>query len=186
SEQIAIFLVFDFSNYSLVFCFFAAAVDGGGDIDDVNELPDKYQMSDKDYDKRQNTLRKFLKENKLGKYSGNLNLSYNNSNQHKRLELESIEKLKLLKIGQEVNVCEPNKPLRTANIQYVGILRGIREPFIGVIFDEPVGDSNGQDGCIRYFDAKRKHASFVRPEYIQIRDNIEQSSGTDSDDIKLD
>ncbi|CAF1373656.1 unnamed protein product [Didymodactylos carnosus] len=87
---------------------------------------------------------------------------------------------------QMINVCELNKPLRTANTQYLGILRGILELFIGVIFDEPVGDSNGQDGCIRYFDAKRKHASFIRLEYVQIRDNIKQSSGTDNDDIKLD
>jgi tubulin-folding cofactor B len=151
------------------------------DIDDVNRLPEKYRMSDEVYSQRKGTLKDYLQRNKLGKYSeSNLSLpslSNNNSNQqkHKLHELNRI-KLKKIEIGMSVQVNEPILNTRYGEVIYIGMLRGIHDEFIGVIFDGPWGDSNGCDGIIRYFDAKRKHASFIRPEYIEIvSENVKKS-----------
>jgi len=144
------------------------------DIDDVNRLPEKYRMSDEVYAQRKGTLKDYLQRNKLGKYSEqHLSLrslsNNNNSNQqkHKLRELNRI-KLKKIEIGMSVQVNEPILNTRYGEVVYIGMLRGIYDEFIGVIFDGPCGDSNGCDGIIRYFDAKRKHASFIRPEYVEI------------------
>jgi tubulin-folding cofactor B len=151
------------------------------DIDDVNRLPEKYRMSDEVYSQRKGTLKDYLQRNKLGKYSeSNLSLpslSNNNSNQqkHKLRELNRI-KLKKIEIGMSVQVNEPILNTRYGEVIYIGMLRGIHDEFIGVIFNGPWGDSNGCDGIIRYFDAKRKHASFIRPEYIEIvSENVKKS-----------
>jgi dynactin complex subunit len=93
----------------------------------------------------------------------------NNSNQQKHKLCESNRiKLKKIEIGMSVQVNEPILNTRYGEVVYIGMLRGIHDEFIGVIFDGPCGDSNGCDGIIRYFDAKRKHASFIRPEYVEI------------------
>jgi tubulin-folding cofactor B len=145
------------------------------DIDDVNRLPEKYRMSDEVYAQRKGTLKDYLQRNKLGKYSEqhlslpSLSNNNNNSNQqkHKLCKLNRI-KLEKIEIGMSVQVNEPILNTRYGEVVYIGMLRGIYDEFIGVIFDGPWGDSNGCDGIIRYFDAKRKHASFIRPEYVEI------------------
>jgi tubulin-folding cofactor B len=144
------------------------------DIDDVNRLPEKYRMSDEVYAQRKGTLKDYLQRNKLGKYSEtNLSLSSLSSNnsssqeKHKLRELNRI-KLKKIEIGMRVQVNESILNLKYGEVVYIGMLRGIHDEFIGVRFDGPWGDSNGCDGIIRYFDAKRRHASFIRPEYIEI------------------
>ncbi|CAF3438517.1 unnamed protein product [Rotaria sp. Silwood2] len=142
------------------------------DIDNVNRLPEKYRMSDEAYAQRKGTLKDYLQKNKLGKYCDQnallQSISNNNKQQIRKLcDLNRI-KLKKIEIGMYVKVNEPMLNIRYGEVVYIGMLRGIYDEFIGVIFDSPCGDSNGSDGIIRYFDAKRKHASFVRPEYIEI------------------
>ncbi|CAF0931905.1 unnamed protein product [Rotaria sordida] len=142
------------------------------DIDNINRLPEKYRMSDEVYSQRKGTLKDYLQKNKLGKYNDQnallQSISNNNKQQVRKLyELNRI-KLKKIEIGMHVQVNEPMLNIRYGEVVYIGMLRGIYDEFIGVIFDGPWGDSNGSDGIIRYFDAKRKHASFIRPEYIEI------------------
>ncbi|CAF0959900.1 unnamed protein product [Adineta ricciae] len=145
------------------------------DIDYVNRLPEKYRMSDEVYAQRKGTLKDYLQRNKLGKYSDHYSslASYSNIKNRKELKLRELNRLKLkqIEIGMQIEVNEPSLHKRYGEVVYIGTLRGIRDEFIGVLFSEPVGDSNGCDGIIRYFDAKRKYASFVRPEYIEILSN---------------
>jgi tubulin-folding cofactor B len=150
------------------------------DIDDVNRLPEKYRMSDEAYAQRKGTLKDYLQRNKLGKYSDHSSLlqslSNNNNQQKEKLCELNRSKLKKIEIGMHVQVNEPMFNTRYGEVVYIGILRGIYDEFIGILFDGPWGDSNGCDGIIRYFDAKRKHASFIRPEYIEIiLDNVKKT-----------
>ena len=139
------------------------------DIDDVNRLPEKYQMSDEVYSQRKGTLKDYLQRHKLGKYSDRT-LTLSNNNNYEKSSFRELNRMKLkkLSIGMQVQVNEPMVNKRYGEVVYIGMLRGILDEFVGVVFDGPWGDSNGCDGIIRYFDAKRKHASFVRPEYIEI------------------
>jgi hypothetical protein len=142
------------------------------DIDDVNRLPEKYRMSDEVYSQRQGTLKEYLQKNQLGKYNNQSllfqSLSNNNSQEKRKLRYLNRLKLNEIEIGMHVKVNEPILNTRYGEVVYIGVLRGIHDEFIGVIFDGPWGDSNGCDGIIKYFNAKRKHASFIRPEYIEI------------------
>ncbi|CAF1674266.1 unnamed protein product [Rotaria magnacalcarata] len=142
------------------------------DIDNVNRLPEKYQMSDKIYSQRKGTLKEYLQQKKIGKYSDHNAFSQSvfNSNKQNVLKLYEMNRKKLeeLYIGMHVKVNEPMLNIRYGEIVYIGMLRGIFDEFIGVLFDGPCGDSNGSDGVIQYFDARRRHASFIRPEYIEI------------------
>jgi len=151
------------------------------DIDDVNRLPEKYRMPDEVYAQRKGTLKDYLQTNKLGKYSDHSlslqSLSSNNNQKKRKLRELNRVKLKKIEIGMHVQINEPMLNTRYGEVVYIGMLRGIYDEFIGVIFDGPWGDSNGCDGIIRYFDAKRKHASFIRPEYIEIMlDNVEKTN----------
>lgn len=151
------------------------------DIDDVNRLPEKYRMSDEVYAQRKGTLKDYLQKNKLGKYSEHSLLlqSLSNNNNQERRQVRELNRIKLKKIeiGMRVEVTEPMLNRRFGEVVYIGMLRGIHDEFIGVIFDGPCGDSNGCDGIIHYFDAKRKQASFIRPEYIEIiLDNVKKTN----------
>ena len=142
------------------------------DIDDLNRLPEKYQMSDVVYAQRQGTLKAYLQQNKLGKYSdehrSEASSAYRTRKERRNLNESNRLKLKKMTIGMHVKVNEPRSMTRFGEIAFIGTLRGIYGDFLGIVFDGPWGDSNGCDGTIRYFDAMRKHASFVRPEYVEI------------------
>ena len=135
------------------------------DIDDLNRLHDKYRMSDDVYAQRKGTLREYLRAHQLGQYNPDRQTMKTVQSQQ---ELRRANRLKLKKIdiGMKVTVTEPMCKPRLGEIVYIGMLRGIHDEFVGVLFDSPCGDSNGCDGEIQYFTAKAKHASFVRPEYI--------------------
>ena len=142
------------------------------DIDDVNRLPEKYQMSDVAYAQRKGTLRDYLQVNKLGKYSDEHRSDTSSvcKTRRERRTLNDINrwKLKEMSIGMHVKVNEPISITRFGQIAFIGTLRGIYGDFLGIVFNGPWGDSNGCYGTARYFDAMRKHASFVRPEYVEI------------------
>ena len=113
------------------------------DIDNVNRLPEKYRMSDEVYAQRKGTLKDYLQRNKLGKYSEqHLSLpslsKNNNQEQHKLRELNHL-KLKKIEIGMYVEVNEPMLKTRYGKVVYLGMLRGIHDEFIGVLFDGPWG-----------------------------------------------
>lgn len=144
------------------------------DIDDLNRLKEKYQMSDDVYSRRKGTLKEFLRANQLGRYDERSRaLSKTTHQQRKALRESNRLKLKKIDIGMRVEVNEPTFKSRAGEVIYIGIVRGIHGEFVGVQFDEPCGDSNGCDGTTQYFQAKAKHASFVRPEYIEIVSNAE-------------
>ena len=147
-------------------------IDSHQHVDDVNRLAEKYRMSDEVYAQRKGTLREYLQRNKLGKYSDQC-LSLSNNNNREKCTLRELNRMKLkkLNIDMRVQVNEPMLSRRYGEVVHIRLLRGIQEEFIGVVFDGPCGDSNGCDGITRYFNAKRKHASFVRPEYIEIISN---------------
>ena len=140
--------------------------------EDIDRSTEKYRMTDQKYNQRKGTLREYLKINQLGKYNQK-NRSFFQKICQDKLKLQELNRIKMkqIHIGMYVQVNEPIAKIRYGVVVYIGMLVGIHDEFIGVIFNSPCGDSNGFDGLIQYFDAKPKHASFVRPEYVQIVTN---------------
>lgn len=101
----------------------------------------KFELTQEQYEKRQDSLKSFLLKNKLGKY---------NEEELKKLEAEKVERALLEErivraavIGSRCKVTAKGKPTRIGTVMYNGELYGKRGTFIGVKFDEPLGNNDG-------------------------------------------
>lgn len=140
--------------------------DGG--LENVN-LVKKYEMSDEDYAKRENSLRRykekmrekdpywtFLKENRREpKYKDNLPGP------------DSVEKIP---IGAR---CEVQPGSRRGEVKWTGEgPEGYLGPgyWVGVAFDEPMGKNNGTIKDKTFFSCPDNHGAFVRPDRVTVGD----------------
>ncbi|CRG99279.1 tubulin-specific chaperone, putative [Plasmodium relictum] len=107
-------------------------------IDDEENLEKlkhlKYQIKEEDYNKRQDSMRTFLRKLREKKKEENIKLNDNNQNAHNIYDHE------LYKIG---NRCRVKMGDRRGTLKFVGNLKNNSEFFVGVDLDEPLGNSNG-------------------------------------------
>jgi len=111
---------------------------------DISQAP-KYEMSEEDYDKRANNVRKLKEQEAHTKF----------------------------KIGDQVEVHPDEKdkdtiPVRKGIVQYVGPIDGSKGVWVGVRLDEPLGKNDGSVKGKRYFTCEANHGSFVRTEKVQV------------------
>lgn len=98
----------------------------------------KFELSEEEYSKKNDSVRAFLLKNKLGKY--------NEENQKKKELLEAEEK-KLAEstvIGSRCKVTVQNAPHRLGTVMYSGTVEGLTGYWIGVKYDEPLGKNDGR------------------------------------------
>lgn len=105
-----------------------------------NENVEKFDISDKQYDQKQNTVRDYLKRNRLGKY----NEEEMKELEQKKLEeqLEQEKKADGINLGDRCLVMAKG-PRRLGTVRYKGQLDGKPGLFVGVEFDEPLGMHDG-------------------------------------------
>ncbi|TPX51860.1 hypothetical protein SeMB42_g00532 [Synchytrium endobioticum] len=135
---------------------------------------DKYEMGDDEYSKRHgawggasalqvltlriDSVRAFMQRNKMGKYA----------DRGKGRDDDSVfhEEAARIAVGSR---CEVDGDKRGV-VKYVGRVAEIGKPgfFVGVEFDEPVGKHGGTVKGSKYFEARDKHASFVRPDRVRV------------------
>lgn len=101
----------------------------------------KFELTKEQYEKRQDSLKSFLLKNQLGKY---------NEEELKKMEEEKKERalieeknIKAAIIGARCKVSSKGKPIRIGTVMYNGQLDGKKGTFIGVKFDEPLGNNDG-------------------------------------------
>jgi tubulin-folding cofactor B len=126
---------------------------------DVSNV-EKYEISEKDYEKRQDTVRNFLKQNKLGKFSEKEAVT------SERLYSEYQGKIK---VGDRCLVTLDTFPKR-GTVQYFGETEFKPGFWVGVEYDEPVGKHNGTVQGKQYFTCSDKYGAFVRPDKCEIGD----------------
>lgn len=102
---------------------------------------EKFELTQKQYDERRNTVRDYLKTNNLGKY---------NEEEMKELEerkkqdqLEQENKAAAINIGDRCRVTTKG-PRRIGTIRYKGSFHVKPGIFVGVEFDEPLGIHDGR------------------------------------------
>lgn len=107
----------------------------------MSEDTPKFELTDNQYSSKQDTVRHFLKINKLGKYD---------AEEMKKLEEKKLEEaaeeailVENCKVGLRCQVSVKNQPRRIGEIMYNGPLDGKKGNFIGVKFDEPLGTNDG-------------------------------------------
>lgn len=109
--------------------------------DAVENVP-KFELSDQTYDSKRNTVRDFLRTNKLGKYNAEERAKMEERAQADAEEMERQSAVAV--IGARCMVCTPKAPRRVGTIMYNGSFAEKPGIFIGVKFDEPLGVNDGR------------------------------------------
>ncbi|XP_037942691.1 tubulin-folding cofactor B-like [Teleopsis dalmanni] len=141
------------------------------------EAVEKFELSEDQYEKKTDTVRNFLKQNRLGKYNEDeLREKEKRQKEQEKLERDRIESCK---IGLRCQVQVKGNPTRIGTIRYNGSIEGKKGTFIGVEYDEPLGKNNGSINGKRYFQCKENYGGFVAPISVEVGD-------FPPDDINLD
>mmetsp|Transcript_30004 Transcript_30004/g.45873 ORF Transcript_30004/g.45873 Transcript_30004/m.45873 type:complete len:178 (-) Transcript_30004:39-572(-) len=131
-----------------------------GEFEDVSKV-EKYVMSDKDYDKRGDTFRKF-RERQMAVNPNFKSHMGEVDKDHLKEEASKIE------VG---NRCETNIGGRRGEVKYVGKVVGMaRGYWVGIKLDEPSGDSDGKVKGKVIFECGSKFGLFVRPDEVKVGD----------------
>uniref|UniRef100_A0A182VWA6 CAP-Gly domain-containing protein n=1 Tax=Anopheles minimus TaxID=112268 RepID=A0A182VWA6_9DIPT len=129
---------------------------------------DKFELSPQEYDSRKDSLRNYLRQNKLGRYSEERAAQKLAARAHAKEERQ--KKLMDATVGKRCRVLTKYAPPRLGVIAYQGRVAGKPGTFIGVKFDEPVGVNDGTFEGKRYFECAPKYGSFVTLDAIEIAD----------------
>lgn len=141
-------------------------VKGTASLYNLEESVAKFELSEEQYDERKESLRHFLKQNKLGKYNAEeLKKMEEAAELQKQKEAEALEKIT---IGSRCKVTVKGKPTRFGTVRYKGVLEGKTGTFVGVQFDEPLGNNDGSVGGAKYFECPPKYGSFVPPVTVEV------------------
>lgn len=101
---------------------------------------EKFELTATQYDQKRNTVRDYLKTNKLGKYNEAEMKAI--EERKKQEEAEQQRKVDSINIGDRCLVTAKG-PRRIGCVKYKGPLDGKPGLFIGVQFDEPLGMHDG-------------------------------------------
>jgi len=147
----------------------------GGAYENVN-LVKKYEMTDEDYDKRENTYRnhkkKMLAKDPNWKPMTAKGPSYKVDEDKKDEPIETLEEVNArMKVGDR---CEAIGG-RRGEIMYIGKVKEIKvsnpdELWVGVKYDEPVGKNDGSIQGKKYFEASKSCGGFVKVALVKAGD----------------
>lgn len=102
---------------------------------------EKFDLTDKQYDQRRNTVRDYLKQNRLGKYNEEEMEAIEQRKKQEQLEQE--KKAASIEIGNRCLVTAKG-PRRLGTVRYKGSFHAKPGIFIGVEYDEPLGIHDGR------------------------------------------
>eukprot|EP00735_Rhodelphis_limneticus_P008307 TRINITY_DN2120_c0_g1::TRINITY_DN2120_c0_g1_i1::g.12914::m.12914 TRINITY_DN2120_c0_g1::TRINITY_DN2120_c0_g1_i1::g.12914 ORF type:complete len:303 (+),score=39.36,sp/Q67Z52/TBCB_ARATH/45.53/3e-74,Ubiquitin_2/PF14560.1/3.1e-30,CAP_GLY/PF01302.20/6.9e-23,ubiquitin/PF00240.18/0.0058 TRINITY_DN2120_c0_g1_i1:87-911(+) len=145
-----------------------------GGLEDLS-LVQKYVMPDDEYNKRDNTYRKY-KETMLAK-----DPSWTLDTEMKRRKDPNYEPKAQITdpeyggdLAKDMKVedrCEVYPGSRRGSIRYVGKAENLGPGYwIGVEYDEPFGKNNGTVKGVKYFECEDKFGGMVRPEHVKVGD----------------
>jgi len=139
-----------------------------GWLENIN-LVKKYEISEEDYDKREKTVRNYKREQlkKDPNWKPKCRMDVPGKENAPAPGAESVE-------GMEIgNRCEVNPGQRRGEIMYIGESKGAglgKGHWVGVKFDEPLGQHNGFIMGTKYFECADKHGAMVRGKNCTIGD----------------
>ncbi|XP_067013539.2 tubulin-folding cofactor B isoform X2 [Anabrus simplex] len=142
---------------------------------------ERFQLSEEEYAKRTDTLKHYLEQNRLGKYSE----EEMRKREEERLKEEAADEavLSVAKVGNRCEVKVPQTPTRRGTVMFIGPVDFKPGTWIGVKYDEPKGKNDGSVNGKRYFEYPPKYGGFVRPMHITIRDFPEETFDFEEDEM---
>lgn len=142
---------------------------------------EKFEISDEEYQKRQDTVRAFKEKNRIGRF---------NEEEVKRKEAElkakedaEEERAKSISVDARCQVKVPGQPVRRGTVKYVGKTDFKAGIWVGIQYDEPHGKNDGSVNGKRYFECPAKYGGFVRPSHVEVGDFPEEDLGLDDDEM---
>ncbi|KAA0187649.1 hypothetical protein HAZT_HAZT000523 [Hyalella azteca] len=138
-----------------------------GEFEDLSKV-EKFQLSDESYDNRNDSVRSFLRRNKLGKYNPEEMAAKNEAAE--REALQEQQKAESIKVGDRCEVSIPCEATRRGEVMYVGKTDFKEGWWIGIKYDEPHGKNDGSVNGKRYFTAPMKYGGFTRPANVTTGD----------------
>ena len=176
---------FDLANYSNVHVVdtqpnqgVVAALNAVSNGSNVN-VP-KYEISEEQYKKRDNTFAKWKEKN--------LKDFYQKKAEEEKQQVEAWDKAlkdKAIKLNDR---CQIDKGKHRGKIAFIGATAFDKKgTWIGVELDEPFGDNDGSKKNKAYFKCNDKYGIFVRPDCVQVGDYpvIDELELSDDDDEEL-
>ncbi|KAH8270866.1 hypothetical protein KR018_007637 [Drosophila ironensis] len=126
-----------------------------------NAPVEKFELTPAQYEERTDSVRSYLKQNKLGKYNEK---EMAQAEEKRRQHAEQVQKQAgLCTLAARCEVAVPGNPRRRGTIRYVGELKGKTGVFVGVEYDEPLGKNNGSIAGETYFKCEPNYGGFVSP-----------------------
>lgn len=146
------------------------------DYNDVSKV-EKMTLADEDYDKRSDTVRSFLRRNKLGKFSDdacsiNSKSSMTSDNNDQPIDSEGNN----ITIGSrfETKPKSASDMAKRGSVMFIGETDFKPGLWIGIEYDEPYGTHNGEFQGKQYFKCRNKHGAFIRPQLLVVGDFPEE------------
>lgn len=167
------------------------SLSANGWLEDVSKIQ-KYEMSDADYAKRENTYKKFKETKQQGDPSWTLEkemaekrgVPYTVPQTTSKVEDADFQQQEAsaVTIGDR---CEVRPGGKRGCVRFVGRCPGLPLGFwIGVEYDEPVGKNNGIVKGTRYFTCEQGFGGMARPANVTIGDYPpEEIQFSDEDEI---
>ena len=132
------------------------------EFNDVSQV-EKYKISEADYNKRDDTFRAFKARMQAAGHEG-----FQSAQGESVYEDFMKDEAEAIQVDQR---CQLNVGERRGSVKYNGKVPGLGAGYwIGVLLDEPTGDSNGKIKNKQCFEAGDKCATFVRPTDLQVGD----------------
>lgn len=138
---------------------------------------EKFELTDTQYEQKQDSVRSFLKKNRLGKY--NEEEMKQIEEKRKQAAEEEQRRADSITVGSRCKVQVKGNPTRLGTVMYKGEIDGKKGVFIGVKYDEPLGKNDGSVEGKRYFECENNYGGFVIPSAVEIGDFPPEDSELD-------
>lgn len=149
-----------------------------GEYEDLSKV-EKYEISDELYGKRSDSVRAFLKRNKLGKFDEDKEAKKDAEEDQKEASERGLAEA--ITVGARCEVALPGQPKKRGTVMYVGHTEFKAGSWIGVKYDEPLGKNDGSVSGKRYFECLPKYGAFVKPHQVTVGDFPEEDYGLDDE-----
>ncbi|EGC37199.1 hypothetical protein DICPUDRAFT_87063 [Dictyostelium purpureum] len=133
------------------------------ELQDTSKIP-KPVISEEDYNKRENTVKKYREEQSLMK-------------QQQQEQEENSDPSESIKVGDRCKVLSDdptNYDERLGKVAFVGTTDFSAGYWVGVELDLPLGKNDGSVKGKRYFTCSPKYGCFAKPKNIQVGDFPEE------------
>ncbi|KAM6395721.1 tubulin-folding cofactor B [Rhynochetos jubatus] len=147
-----------------------------GEYEDVSQV-EKYVMSESDYDKRTESLRTFLRQQRQQRQDADATRRWEAEEEQQRRAREAAA----LPVGTRCRVRVQGQPAKPATVMYLGETHFKPGCWVGVCYDEPVGKHDGSVGGCRYFQCPPMRGAFVRPQCVSPGDGAGGGCGLEEE-----